>query len=175
MTVIVEDGSGVVNANSYVSETEVMEYASARGVALSAGTLLQAHIVKAGDYLQTWERAFVGYRRERHDLQRMSWPRVGAFVDDYTVESDTIPGVLKDCQCELVIDIHSGIDIHNRAFRAPRKRVKAGGVEVENAVMNSVVREVSSQAMELLRRLVVTGGVPLTPSYSGEIASQRGF
>ncbi len=51
MAIVVEDGTQVAGANSYVSESDLTTYASDRGVALSETESVL--IIKAMDYLNT--------------------------------------------------------------------------------------------------------------------------
>lgn len=80
MSLTVEDGSGLANANGYVSVADADAYHAARGTAAWAGTsdVKGAAIVRATAYIDAAYRArFPGYRARRR-LQSLEWPRVGA-------------------------------------------------------------------------------------------------
>lgn len=102
MTVTVEDGSQVANSNSYVSENELTAYATARGVTPS--TDLEQLIVKSMDYIEGLD--FNGWKSS--STQSLQWPRSGVYIDDYSVDSDSIPQLLKDAQMSTCLEIEAG-------------------------------------------------------------------
>ena len=173
MAIVVETGAGLTNANSYVSEATVIAYASDRGVTLPETDLLRSQVVNAGDYLNNQEREYLGERRTRE--QRMAWPRIGAEIDSWIVDSDEIPLPLIECQCELVMDLHAGIDIYERDYRQPIKIGNAGGASVTFATMDENAREVRSQAMALLKRLTRPYGLRNQPSFADDAFLGRAY
>lgn len=80
MTIVVEDGTGLANAESYISVANATTYLTARGVAESAWADLDAPVKeqllrKATDYMeQRYAMRWRGYRKS--DTQLLSWPRV---------------------------------------------------------------------------------------------------
>ena len=171
MAINVESGTGTSSiANSYVSKATVTTYSANRGVTIAADdTNIEAQIIEAADFLESIaDERYVG-QRTNPDTQPMAWPRVGAFVRGRIVDSDEIPKTLTNCQCELVLDIRNGIDIHNRSFRIPVKKEKVdGAVEVEYAAREVGAAITDTQATRLLRQLTVGGfGVPIIPSRGG--------
>ena len=163
MAIVVETGAGLGNANSYVSEADAVAYAADRGITLTEGAALQANIIKAADYLNTWENSFPTVRNVR--TQRLSWPRRGAVIDGWIVQGNEVPQVVVECQCELILDLVAGIDLHNREFRLPEFSVQAGPVKVSNAVEFGPARLRESQAMALLQRFT-EANARITPSFS---------
>jgi len=111
MTVIVEDGSGVPGANSFVTGATVAAYALARNRVFSTvdPTLSDAAVLEAADYLKN-EMRYV-YRGTRISYtQTMPYPRTGA--SEYrgpAIPSNVVPWRCCDAQCELAI----------RAFAVP--------------------------------------------------------
>ena len=53
MALIVEDGTGIANANSYVSEQELADYLSARGLSVPEDANPVALIIRAMDYVES--------------------------------------------------------------------------------------------------------------------------
>lgn len=125
-TIIVEDGTIVSGANSYVSEAFLTAYAADRGVTLTGAT--DVLIIKAMDYLENLPQPFQGYKNE--ELQPLQWPRTGVYIDGYDVDTDTIPSLLKQALCELCMGIDGGdnpLQVVGRSI----KRERVEGIEFE--------------------------------------------
>jgi hypothetical protein len=107
MTLIVEDGSEVANANSYATDAEFVIYAAARGYTIPATEALRDVLqIKAMDYLASLEDLYLGYRSS--STQTLSFPRVGVSLYGYELSSVTIPASLKNAQMELSYQADSG-------------------------------------------------------------------
>lgn len=105
MALTIEDGSGVVGANSYASVAEAQAFASARGVTLSAtDSVVEALLIKASDYLESLEGRYKGDRTDPE--QALAWPRSGVYLFESETEfSDAaIPALLLKAQCQLAVD-----------------------------------------------------------------------
>lgn len=102
--IVVEDGSNVSGANSYVTVSELTSYAIARGVTLT--TDAERLIVNAMDYLESLN--FVGYKY--NETQPLQWPRGNVYIDGYYVGSDSIPQALKDAQMAICLEKEAGND-----------------------------------------------------------------
>ena len=100
MAIIVEDGTEVTGANSYVSEAEFAAYCSLRNVEPTNDAALM--LIKAMDYLSTLEDSWQGSRVS--STQPLAWPRQGVSLYGFPVASDAIPQSLKDGQCQLAIE-----------------------------------------------------------------------
>lgn len=107
---ILEDGTGVPNADSYVTVAEADAYVTARGLGLSWLALddaaKQAYLVRAVDYMAAAYRGrWKGYRRAT--LQGLDWPRQGVMLTDLPygalVQYNTIPEEVKRAQIELAL------------------------------------------------------------------------
>ena len=81
MPLIVEDGTGLANADAYVSANDVLTYATLHGYAfsLSDAAAADAAIRRATQFIDSYRARFPGYRAKRR-LQGLEWPRVGAFT-----------------------------------------------------------------------------------------------
>lgn len=115
ISLIVEDGSGLSNANCYVGVDDARDYATNRGVTLS-GTddAVAVQILLATDYLESFRDRYKGARVSI--TQALSWPRVGAdLYDDVAYKnlvwfpSDAIPKELIAAQCQAVVEQANGI------------------------------------------------------------------
>ena len=102
MAIIVEDGTHVDNANSFVDVATCRTFCSARGLTLpTADAEVEVLLIKAMDYLQSLETKFQGSRENTG--QELVFPRknISFFGESITGE---IPLVLKNAQCRLAYD-----------------------------------------------------------------------
>jgi hypothetical protein len=91
VTLIVEDGTGRADADSYASTAQAQAYASQFGLAAASGSIsLEQALRRATRYIDTTFRArFVGIRKNGR-AQALEWPRTGAIA---TLEAiGDIPG-----------------------------------------------------------------------------------
>lgn len=106
MALIIEDGSIVTNANSYITLAEARSFALDRGVTLSTDDdVLSALIFKAMDFLES--KKYQGAKVNTN--QSLSWPRYNVFIDGYYADSSVIPKELKNACCQLVMDSVSNV------------------------------------------------------------------
>jgi hypothetical protein len=129
VALIVEDGTGVANANSFVTRAQIISYAAARGVTIADEDASDVFAIKAMDYLaiRQWcgVPAFVD--------QTTPWPRKGIVegdtADDYEY---TIPANIVAAQLQLALESKNGIDLlPSRSANAQVKREKVGPLETE--------------------------------------------
>lgn len=110
ITIVVEDGSIVANANAYISVSDVRAFASVRGVDLGDDDdVIAAFIIKATDFIEANAASFQGCIVD--PSQELSWPRNGVFLNDSELPfSDTaIPKNLRTATSLLVIAQNDGI------------------------------------------------------------------
>lgn len=107
MSILVEDGSIVAGANSYVTLVEARAYALARGVALSAvDSEVSSLLITAMDYLEAQRARYQGTKvSAEQDLQ---FPRVGVIVDTFELDPAVIPSILKQAQMRLIVEASNG-------------------------------------------------------------------
>lgn len=167
MAVIVEDGTSKVDSNSYVSDQELTDYATARGIILVGNTT--ALLIRAADYLDTF--SFVGMKTK--GTQALQWPRMPGyllyssyygtsrsvgrwiFVDGYIVQSNEIPTRLKKAQLEVAVQMDAGFDA-TKTVEQQVIREKIGPIETEYQPGSSSV-PYYSVARSLLAPLLVVG------------------
>lgn len=110
MALIVEDGTIVENANSYLTLAAIRSYAASRGVTLSAvDATLEAQVLGVMTYLESFRAKYQGVKVS--SAQSLQWPRYGVYIDGFAFESNEIPIEIKNAECELVISVHSGVDL----------------------------------------------------------------
>lgn len=132
--ITVEDGSGVDNANSYMTVAELTSFASDRGLVLPEDNeVKETFLIRAFDYLESMEPKFIGEKANAD--QETAWPRKpstgccsnhyghndfkylsGNSIDGLTYEgnngfpfeSDEIPNALKKATAQLVVELQAG-------------------------------------------------------------------
>lgn len=111
VTLIVENGTGVPNANSYDTVANAIAFAANRGITLppdSGGGQVSAWLVSGTDYLESFANQFVG--RPVSFTQALSWPRQCVeFGPDNPFPSDEIPTQLIAALDQAVIAQFQGI------------------------------------------------------------------
>jgi hypothetical protein len=135
MALVIEDGTGKADAQSYVSAADARTFATARGVTLSVDDVdVEAKLVLAMDYIEAHEPRFKGYRSS--DTQALSWPRTEAYIVPMSTSpwaDDAIPPTLKNAQSHLVMARHSGLVLQPNLDPAAQivKREKVDVIETE--------------------------------------------
>lgn len=106
MALIVEDGSGVAAANSYVSVAEARAWVGVRGLALPSGdSAVEQLLLKAMDLVESYRSQFSGAKSSASNP--LQWPRTGASLDGVELESDVIPAELKSALIQLAYEAQS--------------------------------------------------------------------
>lgn len=134
VTIVVEDGTGVDNANSWVTLEEARAYAGNRGVTLPADDdAAGAMLVQSGDFLNSFRDRYKGVQTYRG--LPMVWPRYGANVEGAVLPDDEIPDLLKTAQFEAVIAVNRGVILlpSYAGGELPITREKVGPLETEFA------------------------------------------
>lgn len=100
INLIVEDGTGLTNSNTYASIIEVKEFAANRGVTLSVNDDdVAVQLIKAADYINSLECEFKSLRLK--DSQALAFPRV----------TIGLPNAVKNAQMQAVIEQANGFDL----------------------------------------------------------------
>lgn len=111
MSLVIENGTIVSGANSYVTIAEAKAYASARALALPAlDADIEPLLISAMDYLESKRSQYQGTKTSPL-TQALQWPRTGVYIDCVEIASDVIPKELKDAQCRLACEQFAGVDI----------------------------------------------------------------
>jgi hypothetical protein len=131
MTLILEDGTGLSNAESYASVAEANTYFTNRNITAWTGTdaVKEAALRKATDYLDaTYSWAGSGILV---DTQALGFPRLDLYDSEGRDISSTVPKKLKNATCELALASLSGDLLKNKENSNFVKREKVGSIEVE--------------------------------------------
>jgi hypothetical protein len=135
VSLIIEDGTGKLDAESFTTAAELVDYAAKYGATIPADepaqeSLLRRAVLAMNGY--TWKGT-----RTNGD-QVLSWPRRDVTIDERTLPSDSIPVRIKSGQMALAAEIHADdIDpIDKRTGAVTKERVE-GAVEVQYAAASS--------------------------------------
>ena len=149
MALVVEDGSKVTGANTYITLAEFKAWADARGVNYSSDGHVTENILRAMDYIE--EVLFIGVKETRD--QALQWPRVDVVIDGYALDVGEIPKELKNATYELVKAIIDGDNKLNPVERQVTKE-KVDSLEVtykSNAGMQRHTPAVTRALRKLIR------------------------
>lgn len=134
MAIIVEDGTIVANANSYVTEAELTAFMSARAITLSGTYTTEQLLILAMDYVESLKYKGVQLRYD----QALQWPRSDVYIDGWYNDVDNIPTELKNGLMQTAVAIDAG---NSPQQIAPRKTIKekVGDLEVQYATGSASV------------------------------------
>jgi hypothetical protein len=107
---IIEDGSKVDGANSYVDLSDFRDYAVKRGVDLPLeDSAIEPFLIQAMDYVEAQRGRFQGIRT--YPKQRTQFPRIGVKIDGEDVQDDEIPELLQRAQMQAAIEAFKGVNL----------------------------------------------------------------
>jgi len=166
MALVVEDGSIVANANSYVTRSDFIAWSLRRGYTVADDVLADNKLVIAFDFINGIESSLAGLLSVRE--QTGAYPRTDLVLQTYSWLSTEIPTQAKDYQMSLALDQVNGIDIFNPpqsdSVAVRRSRVE-GAVEEEYAVSDSsafVYQSLSNRLRQILQRSRAGYGIIIT-------------
>lgn len=112
MALIIEDGTNVPDANSFVTRQEFIDYAALRGVTLLNDSTSDVFLIKAMDSILPLRNRFKGV--ETYDDQSLPFPRTGVYINNSTtpIPSDVIPRDVKQAQMVLGMASQTGVDLN---------------------------------------------------------------
>jgi len=114
-TIIVEDGSIVANANSYVSLIEADTYFTNTGNLGWAGTddFKNQNLINACAALDaSYGQNYISYLRD-NTSQTLLWPREQVWDRHYRrINTGVIPQALKNAQFEMALLAQNGVDLY---------------------------------------------------------------
>lgn len=172
MALIVENGSIVSGANSYVSREDYITFSASVGVTIADTDSADIELIKAAQFIDQHEANLKGDRVTRD--QPMAFPRTGVVIDGWDWSYTEIPRNVILCQMQTALDINSGFDPWNPStnpnLAVKRERVE-GAIDVTYAVGDSTGQKLSrtSTADALLKSLLDRSGlfsIPLERRYS---------
>lgn len=110
ISIIVENGTNVANANSYNSIIELRSFALNRGVELpSVDDKVAVMAIKATDYLETKAEEYKGL--PTYPDQSLQHPRTGVFIYGVEQPSNLIIKQLKTAHAMLVLAVNEGLSL----------------------------------------------------------------
>lgn len=179
-TLIIEDGSGVPGANTYVSAQQFVDYCTDRGFVMDVNSAVQ-YIVLAMDYIENVD--YIGMKSNQ--TQPLQWPRQAAFlftsyygygggltnfgyygygfypgqifIDGYPVATNIIPNLLQLAEMECALQIFKGNDPNQDIPRKTLMEKVVGAVEVQYSP-NSSSYVIAQKINRFLRKLLKNGG-----------------
>lgn len=128
MEIVVEDGTGLPNANSYSDVTEARDFAQARGVTLGNDEAVKAFLISAMDWLEI--KSYKG-TPTFPDVQALAFPRTGILWDCRVLPGNLIPRALKSAQLQLVVEQSRGLALMPATDGTVVKRKKTDVLEKE--------------------------------------------
>lgn len=156
-TFIVEDGTGLLNSNSYLSVAEADQYFENHGdpIAWTGSTVPQKEeaLRLATQYIDT-VYGDIWVERRSSEAQSLDWPR--AFVNDrdgFAVESDIVPQDVKDATAEAAVRHREGTDLLpdiDTPGGIKREKVKVGPIEEDITYTGSGGQVVQFRIIDLL-------------------------
>tara|TARA_R110000803_G_scaffold95344_2_gene163216 strand:- start:2422 stop:2904 length:483 start_codon:yes stop_codon:yes gene_type:complete len=129
MPLIIEDGSIVPNADSYITVAEYETWIDGRDLVHTGHNqvaTIEEHIRRATDYFEALN--LKGVKSTQN--QSLQFPRYGLWIDDYPINSNEIPPVLKKALYEITYADERGYGLFNTIARKT-KREKVGDLEIE--------------------------------------------
>lgn len=165
MALIVEDGTGLVGANTLASRAELIEFGALRGVTVPDADSSDVHLVKAMDALELYDWA--GDPTYTDPPQGTFFPRL--YLDPRTElevwPSDEVPAPVKKAQLLLALASFQGTPLLAPTAAGPAlKRRKVGPMEREyfDNGAGSTVAIIPGVEEALRPYLAGGGGIALT-------------
>lgn len=148
MALVVEDGTLVSGADSYVTLAEFKAWADKRGVTYGTDDAVTQQIYRAMDYIESLN--FIGEKSDEN--QALQWPRDQVVIDGYYIDSDEMPSELKVAVYE---SIKAEIDGDSRMTASDRRTIseKVGDLQVTYANNADVKRSIPA-VTRALRKLI---------------------
>lgn len=157
MSLIVENGSIVTGANTFVTRAQMIAYAAAGGVTLPNTDVTDALLVRAARYISSLEPRLKGRRVERG--QPLAYPRKDLVLMDEPYEDDEIPDLVMEAQMTVALDLNANIDPFNPASSLPVvEETVQGAVTVRYAAPSGVANRTQQTAARALLRILMKGG-----------------
>ena len=154
MALIIEDGTIVSGANSYITLAEARTYAELRSLILpTADADLEVLIIKAFDYLESLD-----YNGEyANPPQAASFPRSNLYIQGILFSDSQIPYKLKQAQSQLAFEANS-FDLQPTGDGREVIKEKVDVIEVQYAEKGiNVARPTFTKVNSLLKDLVRSG------------------
>lgn len=157
MALIIEDGTIVPGANTYVGDAEFQAYADERGIELPVdASERESLLILGSDYIDTkYRNKFQGCKITR--TQSMQWPRYDVCIDGFPVPSSEIPIELKTAQIEAAISSIEQ-DLYTDSDGTSVKKEKLDVLEIEYFEGGSSGQPTAGKVKGTISPLLIGGG-----------------
>lgn len=159
MALVVEDGTGLSDAQTYATVDYIKTYTRTRGISFpTANNEIERLLILAMDALRGLD--YKGERATRE--QALDWPRIDVEIDGYEYASTEIPRELIELQCIYAIELYKGVDLlptvsGNTSGPIIGRTVE--GISTQYAESGRAnIRPIVERARPLLRKLLRGGG-----------------
>jgi hypothetical protein len=143
MTLVVEDGSIVANANAYNSEADIVTWAAIFGTTMTTGEAEQ-FAQQARPYLDT--RGYQG-TQVAFGVQSLPFPRDGVYIEGNLLPNDSIPTQMKNAEkelCRLLKEGYNPLDVVSNENSIKREKFDVFETEYfEGAADTPILRSLS--------------------------------
>lgn len=147
---IVEDGTGVSGANTYVSVAVCKNYLSMIGATIPSDQEITAMLLNSCSYIDSFSPKYTG--EKQHDVNMLSFPRIGCLLDGaMPIPESIIPSILVDCQLNLVEHVISGGSLTTSANEVKfvtGERVE-GAIDIKYAEPSSMITGVNINGVSI--------------------------
>jgi len=160
MAIIVENGSIVAGANSWVTRAAFITYAAERGVTIADTVAADVMLIKAAEYITGMGPRLIGELVDRG--QTTAYPRLNLVIQNWHWLSTEIPLAVINAQLAVALEINAGEDPYNPTIAelpTISKRVE-GAVAIEYADPSSAALKISktrTSTMYITQLLRVSG------------------
>lgn len=129
---VIEDGTGKPDANSYATLDQVRAFANARGIKLpDDDETLTEQLITAADFIGTYETRFSGNRSYPQNPQALSFPRDNVYMYQTDMPQAFMPRELIGAQVYVCEAIANGIELYPTQDGADVVRETVGPITTE--------------------------------------------
>lgn len=128
MSLIIEDGSGKADADSFATAAELAQFAVDYGFTVPAGTADQEALLRRAG-VEMWRFQWVG--NQFHDEQGLPWPRYYTIRRGFMADGVSLPRAIKLGQMALACEIHQDDIDKPEERKGAVKREKVGPIDTE--------------------------------------------
>ena len=122
---IIEDGTIVTGANSFVTRSEYIAYALTLGTTIPNTTATDVELISATSFMESKRQMYKGELVDRD--QYLSFPRYDVVLEGFYWTGEEIPRQVKLCQMAIALDINAGNDPYNPPIVRTRKSEEIDG------------------------------------------------
>ena len=119
MTLIVEDGTGISNADTYVSISDHVAYAALYGITKTT-TQAEIDLRKAMDFIEDPNKRYKGDKKYDSSINTLQFPRDNMRVNYSNIDYTTSLSMVSKLENEVALSIGNGVDptaVQGRAIK----------------------------------------------------------